>query len=140
RIAFLTHGLPDFRIGFAPAIARCRAMKNVAVDVIGAEMLERAGHRLHHLLCQWRAGIVRKAVVLARNIGELRLKEKIVASDGAIAINRSEGFTDPGFVIVATLVGGVDGTKAGADCPCGQSCGAVFFPCGAVEKIWNGGG
>ena len=56
-------------------------------------------------------------------IGEFGLQKKICARDEACAIGGSQSFTNSGFKVVAALVGGVDGAKAGADGEFGQ--GAV---------------
>src|SRR2546430_8266071 len=55
---------------------------------VGAEMLERAGHRLGDLRGQAGGRVVRQPVVLAALIGELRLQEQIRARD-----DRSEEHT-----------------------------------------------
>ena len=117
---------------------RSGAVQNKAVDVVGAEMLKRTGHRLRDLDGKRCGRIVGQAMVLAVLIGEFGLKKKIVAGDDAGAVCGSQSLADCGFKVVRALVGRIDGAKAGADGEFGEGCRAVFFPGGAVEKVWNG--
>ena len=89
-------------------------MEDVAIDVISVEMVERAGHGLCDLLREARVGIVGQAMVLPGPISEFGLQKKIGAGDYAFAIGCGESFTDSRFEVMAALVGGVDGSKAGA--------------------------
>ena len=113
-------------------------MQHVAVDVVGAEMLERAGHRLGDLRGQAGGRVVRQPVVLAALIGELRLQEQIRARDDARAVGGGEPLTDAGFEVVAPLVRGVDTAEARAQRELGERGGAIFLPGGAVEEIGGG--
>src|SRR5262245_44247882 len=85
-IALLHHGFPDLGIGFGPVIATRRSVEHEAVDVIGAEMLERTRHRLTNLEGKRSCGIVGQAVVLTALIGKFRLQKKICARDQTRAI------------------------------------------------------
>src|SRR5450631_806250 len=103
-------------------------------------MLERTGQRLSDLNREAGFGIVGKAVILPALVSELGLQKKLGARYDARAIGGGQTFADSGFEVVLALVGGVDGSKAHAECPFGKGCGAVFLPGGAVEKIWEGRG
>ena len=76
-------------------------------------------------------------MVLTCLIGEFCLKKKIVAGGKARALGSSQSLSDGGFKVVAALVGGIDGAKAGADSKFGKGRRAVFFPGGAVKEVWN---
>lgn len=112
-------------------------MQDKTVNVRDTEMFERAGERLRHLSGQWGCRIIREAMVLAGLVGELGLEEEIIAADQPGAISSGKTLADSGFKIVAALVGGVNGAKAGADGQFRESGGTIFFPCGAIEKIGN---
>ena len=110
-------------------------MQHVAVDVVGPEVLERAGERLRDLRGEIGRGIVGQAVVLAVPVGELGLQEEVAARDHARAIGGGEPLTDAGLEVVPALVGGVDAAEARPERQLGQRRGAVFLPGGAVEEV-----
>ena len=110
-------------------------MQDIAIDVVCAQMLQRARHRLHNLFRQRRCWIVRQAMILARPIGKLRLQEKVGTRDDAIAIGRRQPFPDSGLVIMPPLVGGVDSAETRAQRRFYQRGGAVFLPGCSVQEI-----
>src|SRR4030095_15781495 len=110
----------------------------VAVDVIGAEVLERAGHRLRHLGGEIGLRIVRKAMILTRQVRVLRLQEQIVAGDDALAIRRGQAQADRDLEVVPPLVGGVDPAESRPQRELDQALRALLFPGGAVEEIGDG--
>ena len=116
---------------------RGRPVQHVAVDVIGAQVLERAGHRLGDLRGEVGVRVVGQPVVLAALVGELRLEEEIRARDHARAVGGGEPLTDAGLEVVPPLVGGVDAPEARPERELGERRGAVFLPGGAVEEIGN---
>ena len=63
-IALFHHRDPNLGIVGGPAVAGSGPMKNVAVDVVGSEVFERAGHRLGHLSGKFGRSVVRQPVVL----------------------------------------------------------------------------
>ena len=85
-IALLAHRLPDFGVSISPVVVGRGPVQHVAVDVIGREMVERTGHRLHDLSREWRSGIVGQAVVLTGLIGKFCLQKNVVTRDYARAI------------------------------------------------------
>ena len=112
-------------------------MQDVAVDVVGAEMLERAGHRLRDLDRQRRARVVGQPVVLPGLVRELRLQEQILACDDAGAVGRGQSLTDAGLVIVPPLVRGVDAAEARPEGELGEGRRSLLLPGGAVQEIRN---
>jgi hypothetical protein len=114
-------------------------VQHEAVDVAGAEMLQRTGQRLRDLLAGFRLRIVGQRVILPRltlpaGVGELGLQKQVVAGDDAGLIGGSQAFAHSGLEVVAALIGGVDGAKSRAQREFGERGGAVFFPGSAVEK------
>jgi hypothetical protein len=101
------------------------------------QVLEGAGERLRHLLRRPHGGIVRKSMVLPVAVGELRLEKKFGAADAAARNCFGERSTHSSFKIMLALVGSVERTKAGAQRKSDQLRGAVFLPCGAVNKCGN---
>jgi hypothetical protein len=114
-IALATHGIPDLRVGLGPSVTGGWPMEHIAVNVIGSKMFERTSHGLCDLIGKAGCGIVGETMVLAAPIGELGLKEKVLAFDNAIAIRSLQRFANASFEIVPTLVGGVDSTKSCLD-------------------------
>ena len=112
-------------------------MQHVAVDVVGPQVLERAGHRLRDLRGQVGRGVVGQPVVLAALVRELRLQEEIRARDHARAVGGGERLADSGLEVVPPLVGGVDAPEARPERELGEGRGAVFLPGGAVEELGN---
>src|ERR1700693_5024046 len=98
-------------------------------------MFKRTDHRLGNLLGQAGFGIVRKPVVLSILIGKFRLEKKICSSDGPRAICGRQRLTNASFVILASLVGGINPAETCAERDLCQSCRAVFFPGGSVKKV-----
>ena len=113
-------------------------MQHVAVDVAGAEMVERTGHRLRDLNGKGGFGIVGQAVVLTGLIGKFCLQKKIVARDQSCAISGGQSLTDSGFEVMPPLVRRVDAAKAHAEREFREGRGAIFLPGGAVDEIGNG--
>ena len=80
-IAFTDHGLPHCGVIIGPVVPGRRAVEHVAVNVIGAEMLERACHGLRNLSGEAGRGIVWQPVILVRLIGEFCLQKKVRTGD-----------------------------------------------------------
>src|SRR5208282_3882749 len=139
-IALLPHCFPDFSVGIAPAVSRGRAVQNVTIDMISAEMFERTGHRLRNLDREAGRGIVGKAMVLPGTVSEFCLQKKIGARDYSGAIGGGQSLTDSLFEIMPALVGRIDAAKTSAQRQFYKGWGSFFFPGGAVEKIRNGRG
>src|SRR5258708_6611430 len=76
---------PHLGIVVGPVTGGGRTVQHVAVDVLGAEMLERAGHRLRDLGREIGRGIVGQPVVLAPLVCELRLQKELGTRDDARA-------------------------------------------------------
>jgi len=115
-------------------------VQHVAVDVVGPEVLERAGHRLGDLRGKVGRGVVGQPVVLAGLVGEFRLQEQIRARDQPRAVGGGEPLTDSALEVMPPLVGGVDAPEAHPERELGEDLGAVLLPGGAVEEIGNGCG
>ena len=71
--ALLHHRGPDLGVVLGPAGAGGGTVQHVAVDVVGPEVLERAGQRLGDLRGEVGRGVVGQPVVLAGLVGEFRL-------------------------------------------------------------------
>ena len=112
-------------------------VQHVAVDVIGPEVLERAGQRLSDLGGKVGRGVVRQPVVLAALVGELRLEEKVRPRDDTGAVGSGESLTDSGLEVVSALVRRVNAPEAHPERELGEGRGPVFLPGSAVEKIGN---
>lgn len=70
---------------------------------------------------------------------ELRLQKQILSLDDA-GIDRSrDAFTDSRFVVMLSLIGGVNAAKPISDGRFSQTGSAILFPCRAVEKLRNMG-
>ena len=87
-------------------------MQHVAVDVVGPEVLERAGQRLRDLRRRGRPPGRRAGGGPARAVGELGLQEQVRARDDARAVGGGERLPDAGLEVVLALVGGVDAAEA----------------------------
>ncbi len=109
-------------------------MQDVGVQVVDAEVLQRARAGLLDLRGEGRAWVVGKAVVLAIDVGEFRLEEDVLAVKMAGGEGISQCLADGGFVVVAALVGGVDGAKARGEGHPHEAGGLVFLPRRAVEE------
>jgi hypothetical protein len=109
-------------------------VQHVAVDVIGAEVLERAGHRLRDLCRERRGRIVRQPVILSRQVRELGLEEHVGARDHAGAVGGGESLAHARLDVVTALIRGVDAAKARAQRLFRERGGAVFLPGGAVQE------
>ena len=62
-----------------------RPVQHVRVEVVGAQVLERRRERLRHLLAVRRRRVVRQAMILPADVGELGLQEQLGARDDAVA-------------------------------------------------------
>ncbi len=113
-------------------------VQHVAVDVVGAEVLQRAGHGLRDLSGEVGGGVVGQPLVLAALVGELCLQEEVRARDDPRAIGGGEPLAHAGLEVVPALIGGVDAAEACPEGELGQGRRALFLPRGAVEEIWVG--
>jgi len=109
-------------------------MQDVRVEVVDAEMLQRARERLLDLRGEWSTRIIGKTVVLPVDVGELRLEEDALAAETAGGEGGSQGLANGGFVVVAALIGSVDAAEAGVERYLHEAGGVVFLPRRAVEK------
>ena len=128
------HRLPRFPVVVAQAVTDRGPMQDVGVEVVDAEVLQRAREGLFDLRGEWCVRVIRETVVLAVDVGELRLEEDVLAMETGGSEGGGQGLADAGFVVVATLVGGVDGAKAGVEGHPHEAGGRVFLPGGAVEE------
>ena len=87
-------------------------MEQVAIDVIGTEVLERAGHRLGDLSGQVGSRVVGQSMVLALTVRELRLQEDLSARNHSRVVCRGERPTHPGLEVMTQLVRGIDTPEA----------------------------
>src|SRR5215470_11633423 len=102
-------------------------------------MLQRAGHRLGDLGPNRRRGVIRQPVILPAHVGELRLQEDIGARHESRAIRCGQRVADARFDVVATLIRGVDATKAAPQRELRQRRRALFLPGRAVQEVRDGG-
>ena len=109
-------------------------MQDVAVDILGAQVLERTRHRLRHLRRKWRLRIVWKPVVLAGAIRVLGLQKQPFALHHSFAVQRRERLAHTRFEIMASLIGGIDRTKSRAHGQFHQCGGSIFLPGGSVDE------
>src|SRR5213593_988748 len=128
------HRLPRFPVVVAQAMTDRGPMQDVGVEVVDAEVLQRAREGLFDLRGEWRVRVIRETVILAVDVGELRLEEDVLALETGGSEGGGQGLADAGFVVVAPLVGGVAGAKAGVEGHPHEAGGRVFLPGGAVEE------
>jgi hypothetical protein len=100
------------------------------VDVVRAEVLERARERLLHLGGNRGLRVVWKTLILPREVGELGLQEQLVPRDAGAG----DRGADPGLEVMLPLVRGIDGSEPGLQGKRDQLLGALFFPGGAVPE------
>ena len=136
-IALSHHRLPDLCVRIRPTVAGGRSVQHVAIDVVGAEMLERTSHRLRDLNGKIGRGIVGKTMILARTISELSLQKKIVAGGYACTIGGGQSLADSSFKIMPPLIRRVDAAKTRAESEFDEGRRAVLLPGSAIEKIRN---
>src|SRR4051812_39197510 len=74
-------------------------------------------------------------MILAGDVGVLRLQEQIGARNNALIVSGVESLTDGRLVIMAALIRRIHGAEAGAQREDGESGCALLFPRGAVDKI-----
>ena len=113
-------------------------MQHVAVDVVGTEVLQRAGHGLGHLSGKVGGGVVGQPVILAALVSKLRLQEEVRARDDPCAISGGKPLAHAGLEVVPALIGRVDPAEACPEGELGEGWGALFLPRGAVEEINQG--
>ena len=109
-------------------------MQNIGIDDLGAEVLQRTGERLHDLGGDGRPLVVGQAIILPVPEGEFGLEEQIFTLNQAGSDRRRDGLADPGFVIVAALVGGVDAAETLSQGRLGQRLRSVLLPGGSVQN------
>jgi hypothetical protein len=109
-------------------------MQDKAVDIFGAEVVERTGKRLGDLGGQAGVRVVWQPVILAAMVCELRLQKKLRAGYDSRPIQGFERLAYASFQVMPPLVGCVDSPEAAADRKLGEGRGTFFFPCGAVEE------
>ena len=97
-------------------------------------MLLRTGKRLFDLERYRSVWIIGKAVILSALKSKLGLEEKVITLDDATLNGCCNALTNGGLIIMATLIGRVDTTKAVAYRQLGQMPGLFFFPRGSIEK------
>jgi len=132
----------DLALHRAPCLAICRrqtsslrrTVKDVGVDVVGAEMFEGALERLLHLDGYRSALVVRQAVILPGAVGELRLHEELGAGHEALRDDRGNSRSHRRLHVVFPLIGRVDTSKPQGQGLCGQPLCLALFPGGAVEE------
>src|SRR5262249_39372229 len=108
--------------------------KDIGVDAIGAEVLERRGKGLPHLRGEIGPRIIRKPVVLASRIRELGLEEEVLTAQAPLAVQRGQRIADRLLEIVAAPVGGIDSAESGPHGRTDQVGRLLLLPRRAVEK------
>ena len=93
-IALLPHRLPDFCIVIGPVVIRW-PVKQKAIHMIGTEMFERTGQRLHDLNREARLWIVWQTMILTTLVGKFCLQKEIVSRHDALAVSRCQAFSHP---------------------------------------------
>jgi len=115
RIGLADHRGPDRGVLLGPARPRGRAVQHVAVNVIGPDVLERAGHGLRDLRGKVGLRIVGQPVILTVLVGELGLEKQLSARHHACAIAGSQRLPDAALEVVPPLIGRIDAPEARAE-------------------------
>src|SRR5579862_26377 len=106
------HRAPRGPIVGSQTDALAGTVQHKGVNSVGAKMFQGTFERLLDLERDRGFGIVRQAMILAALKGEFGLKEKIVAHHQTARDDRGDGLADASFVVVLSLVGGIDAAKA----------------------------
>src|SRR5690606_27868630 len=111
-----------------------RRMQDEGIDVVGAEVAQRARERLRDLLGERGLRVVRDAARILPGIRrELRLHEQRLALDDAAADDGRDRTTDGRLVVMLRLRRGVDAAKAELDRALDERLRALLLPSSAVE-------
>src|ERR1019366_499048 len=124
----LLHRPPHFTVARGETAAARGSVKNVRIDRIDLQMLERASEGLANLTGRNRARIVRQAVVLSAGVGELGLKEHLVAPYDSFGYGLLHRGADSGLEVVAPLVRRVNAPEARFESEAGQPLGLLLLP------------
>ena len=134
RIAFGHHRSPDFSVRPGPTVLGRGTVKNVGINILRTEMLERTGHRLRDLSGQIGRRIVREPMVLTGHGGEFGLQKEVFAPDHVGCVGGSQRCSHSGFEVVPTLVSRVYAAEAHAESKLGEGLCAVFLPRRSIKK------
>ena len=78
-------------------------------------------------------------MVLSSLVGELCLQKEILARDYSCLVSHCQSLADSLFEVMASLVGGVNGAKTGAERELDEGRSTIFLPGSAVQEIRDGG-
>src|ERR1700742_5069848 len=109
-------------------------MQNIAVHIIGSQMLKRTGHGLRNLVRETSFWIIRQPMVLPWLRGKFRLQKKVGPRHDSRSICHGQPLAHSSFKVMLALVGRINSAKARANGQLSKRRGAIFFPGGAVKK------
>ena len=130
----LLHRPPHLTVARGEPAAARGSVKDVRIDRIDLQVLERAREGLAHLSGRGRVRVVREAMILAAGVCELGLKEHVLASHDSARDGLPHRGADTGLEVVAPLVRRVDAAEARLESEAGQPLGFLLLPRGTVEK------
>jgi len=111
-------------------------MQDQAVQIVGAQILQRQRSGLRHLFRQGRLRIVGYLPwLLPRHRRELGLYVEVGALQARIEAGGDAG-ADPRLVVVLGLAGRVNAAEAGLDGTLDQPLGLILLPCSAVKDVY----
>jgi hypothetical protein len=109
-------------------------VEDIAIDVICAEVFERARHGLRDLVGETSTRVVRQAVILAIDVGEFGLQKELGSRDDALVVGLGQCFANARFKVVAPLIRSIDAPESGPQREQRECGSSLLLPSSSIEE------